>query len=87
MQGAERIMPLQHRHIAIKTSVIFFFMFCLLGLASRLSPYTCCKRALAAAIITYLLAAIVVKIINTVIIEAMISKHLDKHINERNSNK
>lgn len=80
-------MPLKHRHIGIKTAVIFFFIFCVLGLSCGHCPYTCCKRALAAAVITYILAVVVVKIINTVILEAMISKHVEKNINEGNSNK
>ena len=75
-------MPLQSRKIAVKIAVLFFFIFSLSALAVGVSPYTCCKRALAGAFITYLLTVLVVRIINTVLMDAMISKFLNKHINE-----
>jgi hypothetical protein len=72
-------MPLDVRSIAIKISVLFFFILGFAGLTSGLAPFTCCKRGLAGAVAAYIATVIAVKVINVILIQAMI----ENKINER----
>lgn len=71
-------MPLHVRSIAVSIAVICFFVISLVGWITGLSPFTCCKRALAAAAITYLAAALAVKAINAILINAMIKNRMNQ---------
>jgi hypothetical protein len=70
--------PLHVRSIAISIAVAFFFGISLIGWISGLSPFTCCKRALAGAVLAYIAAALAVKAINTILINAMITHRMNK---------
>jgi hypothetical protein len=78
-------MPLQSRTIAVKAAVVFFFVFSTFGLLSGLCAYICCKRALAAAFVAYMLSSALVWIVNIMIREALISELVKKYLNERNN--
>lgn len=65
-------MPLNVKSIAVNISVIFFFGFSLIGWIYGLSPYVCCKRAVTSAFLAYIASAITVKVINAILIDAMI---------------
>ncbi len=71
-------MPLHVRSIAVSIAVICFFVISLVGWITGLSPFTCCKRALAAAAIAYLAAALAVKTINAILINAMIKNRMNQ---------
>lgn len=79
-------MPLHVRSIAVKIAVISFFALSLIGWISGLSPFTCCKRALAGALITYIVAALAVKAINAVLISAIITKQVNQQKETDNDN-
>ena len=69
-------MPLNVKTIAVNISVIFFFSFSLIGWIYGLSPYVCCKRAVIGAFLAYIASVIVVRIINAILIEAMIDNKI-----------
>ncbi|MHC4622278.1 MAG: hypothetical protein ACYS4W_00070 [Planctomycetota bacterium] len=71
-------MPLNVRPIAIAIAVIFFFGISLVACISGLSPFTCCKRALAGAVLAYVLGTLTVRAINAILISAMITKHINQ---------
>jgi len=55
-----------------------FFGLAIIGWVSNLSPFTCCKRALAGAALAYIAAALAVKAINAILIHAMITNQMNK---------
>ena len=69
-------MPLHIRSISLSAAVVGFFTVSLIGWISGLSPFTCCKRAMAAAFVVYVVAALAVKAINTILINAMIKSQM-----------
>ncbi len=77
-------MPLHVRSISVSVAVICFFGIAVTGWISDLSPFTCCKRAVTAAFVVYVVAALAVKAINTILINAMIKNEMNQQ-KERNS--
>jgi hypothetical protein len=75
-------MLINPQSIAMPTAVIVFFVASVIGACYGNSPFTCCKRSLVAMVITYTFIVIVIKIINSILVNAMISKQTDKIINE-----
>jgi len=71
-------MLLNARTIAVSTAVICFFGLSFIGLFSGLSPFTCWKRALAGAVILYIVTIYAVKAINTILISAMTTQQMNK---------
>lgn len=71
-------MPLHVRSIAASIAVMSFFGLAIIGWGSNLSPFTCCKRALAGAALAYIAAALAVKAINAILIHAMITNQINK---------
>ena len=71
-------MPLHVRSIAVSVAVICFFGLSLIGWVSGLSPFTCCKRALAGAVLAFIAVTLAVKAINAILIDAMIKRHMNK---------
>jgi len=71
-------MPLNARLIAVKIAVTFFFTLGLIGSAVGLTPFTACKRAIAGALIAYVVAILAVKTINAILVNAMITKQLER---------
>jgi len=71
-------MPLDVRPIAVKIAVLFFFILGFAGLTTGLSPFTCCKRGIAGAIAAYIVTAIAVKVINVILVQAMIEDKINK---------
>ena len=71
-------MPLHVRSIAVSAAVICFFGIAVIGWISGLSPFTCCKRALTAAIVVYAATVLAVKAINTILINAMIKSQMNQ---------
>ncbi len=75
-------MPLHARSIAISTAVVCFFTVSLIGWASQLSPFTCCKRAMITAFAVYVVVALAVKAINSILINAMIKSQINRQQEE-----
>ena len=71
-------MPLHVRSIAVSIAVICFFGLSLIGWVSGLSPFTCCKRALIGAACAYVAAACAVKVINAILINAMVKSQMNQ---------
>ncbi len=71
-------MPLHVKSIAISAAVIGFFTVSLIGWAGRLSPFTCCKRAMTTAFAVYVVVALAVKAINAILINAMIKSQMNR---------
>ncbi|MHC4150192.1 MAG: hypothetical protein ACYSR5_12000 [Planctomycetota bacterium] len=71
-------MPLHVRSIALSVAVIAFFGISIAGSICGLSPFTCCKRALAGVVLAYIAATFAVKAINAILINAMIKNHLNR---------
>jgi hypothetical protein len=75
---------LQGRSIAVSVAVMSFFGLGFVGWVSGHPPFTCCKRALAGAMIAYIAAILVVKAVNAILIHAMISSQQNQ-MKEENS--
>ncbi len=80
-------MPLDIRPIAIKFAVLFFFILGFAGLSSGLAPFTCCKRGLAGAVAAYIATAIAIKVINVILIQAMIETKMNEQKEKANGAK
>jgi hypothetical protein len=80
-------MPLHTRSIAVSIAVICFFGLSFIGWISDLSPFTCCKRALAGAMIAYIASSLAVKVINAVLTNAMIMSRMSHGTHQAQSNK
>jgi len=77
-------MPLHVRSISLSIAVMCFFTVSLIGWVSGLSPFTCCKRATTTAFVVYVIAALAVKAINSILISAMINNQMNQQ-KEKNS--
>lgn len=71
-------MPLHVRSIAVSISVICFFVLSFVGWICGVSPYVCCKRALAGAVLAYIAGGLAVRAINAILVNAMISSQVDR---------
>jgi hypothetical protein len=71
-------MPLHVKSISISVAVICFFVIAIVGWCSDVSPFTCCKRAMGAAVIVYIAASLAVKAINVILIEVMVEKQMNQ---------
>ncbi len=69
-------MPLNARPIAVSIAVMCFLAVGFIGWASDLSPFTCCKRAIAGALFAYVAAVLAVKAVNAILISAMIDNQI-----------
>lgn len=72
-------MPLHVRSIAVSIAVICFFTISLIGWASGLMPFVCCKRALIGSVLAYIAGGWAVKAINSVLVSAMITDRMNEH--------
>jgi uncharacterized membrane protein YjjP (DUF1212 family) len=71
-------MPLDVRSIAVNVAVACFFIVGFVGWAGGHQPFSCCKKAVAAAFIAYLVATCAIKAINAVLLNAITSDQLNK---------
>ena len=71
-------MVLPARPIAAYAAVMFFFTISIVGLWSKLPPFTCCKRACIAAVLAYIIALIAAKTINAILAGAIIDNYLNR---------
>lgn len=73
-------MPFNTRSTATTAAIIAFFIIAGVGAFCKHSPFTCCKRALLAMFVTYVAVSVVIKIINTIVVNAMITKQVDQRL-------
>ncbi len=71
-------MPFQTRPAAVKISVLAFFLVALIGQYNSVSPFACCKRAILAAILAYIVTTLFINALNFVLLNAMIDKEVDR---------
>lgn len=75
-------MPLNPRTISMTVAVLTFFTASIVAAIHRNSPFTCCKRAVVAMLVAYIFITVVVKIVNAVLVDAIISKQVDRTLNK-----
>lgn len=68
-------MPLDIRPIATTVAVIGFFAVAVFCVVKKFSPMTCSKRAVIAALAAYIITVVIVKIINAILVNAMIKRY------------
>jgi len=71
-------MLLQTRPMAVSCAVLCFFAIGIVGSLGGLAPYTCCKRALLGAALTYFVAGVAVRAVNAILTQAMIADRIRK---------
>lgn len=71
-------MVLHTRSIAFSVAIAGFFALSILGTITGLAPDTCCKRALFGAAATYLVTSTALRVINTILTQAMIASQVNK---------
>ncbi len=71
-------MLLNRRAIGFTAAVVAFFGLSIVGSIDGLAPYTCSKRALLGAVITYWAASAATWAIDMILTRAMIASQLDK---------
>ena len=74
-------MPLNIRSFAVNISVISFFFLSIIGWISGLSPFVCCKRAMIGAVLVYIIAIFIVRVINIILLDAIINRQVEKEKN------
>ena len=80
-------MPINVRKAAVNLAVICFFGLSIVTMLRGLSPFTCCKRAIIGAVLVYIAANITVRLINIILIDAMVTKQVEDHGNSENRQK
>ncbi len=76
-------MPLNVRQIATSAAILVFFITAAIGTLYENSPFTTCKRSLLAMLLAYAAMTFIVKIINVIIIDAIITKQVNKRISRK----
>jgi uncharacterized membrane protein YjjP (DUF1212 family) len=69
---------LSPRPLAVRTAVVGFFALGIIGSLGGLSPGTCCRRAVLGAAIVYFVTGAVVRAVNAILTQAMITDHIRK---------
>lgn len=80
-------MPLHVRSVAVSIAVTFFFLISFIGWLSGLSPFTCCKRALAGAVLAYIAGSLTVKAVNAILMNALVTKQMNERKEQTGGNK
>ena len=70
-------MPLNVRKVSVNLAVICFFILSIITSLGGLSPFVCCKRAMAGAVLIYIVSGIAVRLINMILIDAMITGRIE----------
>lgn len=76
-------MPFSVRQIATTAAILVFFITAAIGTFYECSPFTVCKRALLTMLIAYVAVTFIVKIINVIVLDAMITKQVNKRLNRK----
>lgn len=60
------------------TAILAFFLVGIIGTCYGLDPFISCKRGAIAMVGTYIVASLVIHIINAILLDALISKQIEK---------
>lgn len=71
-------MLLNTKSISVSIAVLSFFGIAVVGWFTGLSQLTCCKRALAAAVIAYIGTSIALKVVNAILINVMVDSQINQ---------
>lgn len=71
-------MVLQPRPIAFTLAIVGFFALSIVGTIGGLTTDTCCERALGGAVVVYMATSAAVRVINTILTQAMIENQVNK---------
>ncbi|MCF7972275.1 MAG: hypothetical protein K9N55_00510 [Phycisphaerae bacterium] len=71
-------MIINSKIFSIQLAVAAFFGVACAGSLCRLSPLTCCKRALICAFILYVLSRCAVKMVNKIIMSALVKSQMNQ---------
>lgn len=66
------------RSISVSLAVLFFFIIAVIGWMAGLTPFICCKRAILGAVAAYIVTTVAVRIINRVLIDAMVQARINQ---------
>jgi uncharacterized membrane protein YcfT len=66
------------RSIAVSSAVVCVFAVGIIASISGLSPWSCCERAILAAAVVYFAAGAAVRAINTILIQAIVDRQVNK---------
>jgi hypothetical protein len=75
------------RPIAASFSVLGFFCIAIVGYFSGLSQFTCCKRALIAAVVVYIGMTIALKAVNAILTDALINRQMKQQKEQVNDSR
>jgi hypothetical protein len=78
-------MPINVRSTAVSLAVLSFFFLSSVSAFCGLSAYVCCKRALAGAVLAYIGCFIMVKLLNIILVDAMITDKLNRDNTQQGS--
>ncbi len=71
-------MIINSKTCSMKIAIVAFFGVACIGALCQLSPWTCSKRALICAVIIYALCRGAVKVVNRIILNALVKSQLNK---------
>ena len=71
-------MPFNVKKVSLNFAVMSFFSLSIIASICGLSTFVCCKRAVIGAFIVYIITNLTIRLINLVLVDAMISKEIDK---------
>ena len=69
------------RSIAVSGAVVCFFAIGIIGSVSGLTPGACCKRALLAAAVAYIVTRTAAQAVNAIVMQAVIDHQMKKERN------
>ena len=72
-------MPINVKSFAVKAAVIWFFITGIIGWMNELDPLCICSRASLGFVGVYAVGIIAGKIINSVLIDALVSQTIEQH--------
>ncbi len=71
-------MMLHVRSVAVSGAVVCFFAIGIIGSVSGLTPGACCKRALLAAAVAYIVTRTAAQAINAIVMQAVVDHRMKK---------
>lgn len=76
-------MPLPVKSISVSLAVVSLFMISFVGWFAGLDPVVCCKRSVIGAVIVYVGATIVVRLINDILINVLAKSQIEQQERDR----
>ena len=80
-------MFIKSKSLAIKSAVLAFLAISMVCQLSQIDAIVCLTRAMLGSIAVYIIVTLVIKIVNTLLFNAIINKQLEEHIRKQNGDK